>query len=168
MEYLPGSLNKPRTALVLLKTFLWLASRWWCSLKDFYPTLNWCLRKPAYVEMKIHGFYSDSRWRINRIGFILYEHVLPFFFFKIYNFPSPFFLDIMNILQINTTFKSYLELNGKELTATPTPYVSCQTNSPSCNIYDWLFLVYLSWNICYRIAAPPLSVVSGGVWLHRW
>lgn len=67
----------------------------------------------------------------------------------------------MNILQINTTFKSYLELNGKELTATPTPYVSCQTNSPSCNIYDWLFLVYLSWNICYRIAAP-LSVCGIG------
>lgn len=166
MEYLPGSLNKPPTALFLLKKFLWLASRWWCSLKYFYPTLNWCLRKPAYVEMKIHGFYSDSKWGINRIGFILDEHVLPFFSTKSIIFPH-LFLDIMNILQINTTFKSYLELNGKELTATPTPYVSCQTNSPSCNIYDWLFLVYLSWNICYQIAAP-LCLWYRGVWLHRW
>lgn len=32
--------------------------------------------------------------------------------------------------------------------------------SPSCNIYDQVFLVYLSWNICYR-SAPPLSVASG-------
>lgn len=78
--------------------------------------------------------------------FFSYGKCVLYFFFIIYNFPSPF-SDIMNILQITMTSKTDLELNRKKLTAIPAPRVSCQTNSPSCNIYDRLFLVYLSWNI---------------------
>lgn len=100
------------------------------------------------------------------MGFISHGKYVLSFFFKIYNFPSPF-SDIMNILQINTTSETYPELNRKRLTATSAPRVSCQTNSPSCNIYDRLFLVYLSWNICYH-TAPPLCLWYQGVWLHRW
>lgn len=45
---------------------------------------------------------------------------------------------------------------------TPAPHVSCQTTNPSCNIYDQLFLVYLSWNICYHTAPPLCGIRASG------
>lgn len=91
------------------------------------------------------------------------EKTLTFFFFHMENMFCIFssksvispFSGIMNILQINMTSKTYLELNRKKLTPPPAPRVSCQTNSPSCNIYDRLFLLYLSWNISSVILHPP-------------
>lgn len=55
---------------------------------------------------------------------------------------------------------SGIKQEESDCNTTPAPHVSRQTISPSCNIYDQVFLVYLSWNICYR-SAPPLSVASG-------
>lgn len=49
----------------------------------------------------------------NVMGFISYGKYVLSFFFKIYNFPSPF-SDIMNILQINTTSETYPELNRRD------------------------------------------------------